>query len=145
MKMTFRKLCEYSGWDLKKAVDDRANGANFIELGENGRLVCDQDDCAAAIFYTDQRAAGQTVKVAGAAATRLRAVMREQPEADQLTMVSLENGSSFTLPTAGLDLSSGYNSGGYVRSAVMVDVRNLRARVRRAVDADEPVIGAGDE
>ncbi len=79
MKMTFRKLCQYAGWDLKKAGDDRANGADFIPPANGGRLICDGDDCAAAIFYMDQRKAGHTVKVAGTAATRLREAMHKYP------------------------------------------------------------------
>lgn len=144
MLMTFGKLCEYSNWDLKKAGDDRANGADFIR-STGSRIVCDQDDCAAAIFYTDQRAAGHTVKVAGAATARLRAAMRDHADADQLTIVTLLSGASFAAPTPTLDLGSGFTSGSYVATALTVDVRNLRERVRQAVEADQPVIGGGDE
>lgn len=146
MKMTFRRLCEYTGWDFKKAGDDRASGADFIKPPEGStRIVCDQDDCAAAFLYVDLRRAGQTVRVAGAAANRIRTAMRDHPEADQLTTVEMENGNRFTLPSADLDLTSGYTSGSPVSSATMVDVRNLRARVECAVAADERVIGAEDE
>jgi hypothetical protein len=143
--MTFRKVCEYTGWDYSKAGDDRLNGADFIAHSGSGRIVCDQDDCAAAFLYVDMRRAGHTVRVAGAAANRIRTAMRDHPEADQLTTVEMENGNRFTLPSADLDLTSGYTSGSPVTSATMVDVRNLRARVECAVAADERVIGAEDE
>ena len=142
--MTKRKLCEYTGWDFKKSSDDIANGADFILTGANGRMICDMDDCAAAFVYTDARQAGHTVKVAGALAKRLRAAMRDHPHADQLTVVTLLNGSTFTQPTADLDLTTGYVSGGFVLTATMFDIRNLRDRVRQAIAADPKVIGGDD-
>lgn len=143
--MTKRKLCQYTGWDFKKSSDDIANGADFILTGQNGRFICDGDDCAAAFAYTDARRAGQTVRAAGAMAKRLREAMQIFPTADQLTVVTLLNGSTFTQPTADLDLSTGYASGGFILTATMFDVRNFRDRVRQAVEADVPVIGGDDE
>lgn len=143
--MTKRKLCGYTGWDFKKSSDDIANGADFILTGANGRTICDTDDCATAFAYTDARKAGHTVRVAGAMAKRLRAAMRDYPDADQLTVVTLLNGSTFTQPTADLDLTTGYVSGGFVLTATMFDVRNLRDRVRQALEADPKVIGGDDE
>ncbi|WP_226661725.1 hypothetical protein [Alteriqipengyuania lutimaris] len=140
--MTMRKLCDYSGWDFKKSSDDRANGADFILTGNNGRFICDLDDCAAAFAYVHLREAGQTVRVAGASAKRLREAMAKYPQADQLTAVTTLNGLNSIHPTADLDLSTGYLSGGYVQTATMFDVRNLRDRVRQAVEADQEVIGA---
>lgn len=144
MLMTLRKVCEFTGWDFKKASDDRANGADFIPT-ENGRVTADQDDCAAAFAYMDARNAGQPVKVAGATACRLREAMRRYPAADQLTVVALLNGSTFAQPTDELDLSTGYISGGFILTATMFDVRNLRDRVRQAVEGDPRIIGAEDE
>ena len=143
--MTMRKLCEFTGWDFKRSADDRANGADFILTGKNGRLLCDGDDCAAAFIYVDARKAGQTVRVAGAMAKRLREAMRDFPDADQLTTVSLLNGSTFNQPSADLDLTTGYVSGGFILTATMFDVRNLRDRVRQAVEAEPAVIGGDDE
>lgn len=143
--MTMRKLCEFTGWDFKKSSDDRANGADFIDSVKEGRLICDGDDCAAAFAYTHARKMGLTVRVAGKLAKHLRRAMREHPTADQLTIVTLQNGLTFVQPTADLDLSTGFNSGSYVVCATMFDVRNLRQRVRDAVDAEPVVIGGGDE
>ena len=142
--MTKRKLCEYSGWDFKKSSDDIANGADFILTGENGRYTCDGDDCAAAFAYMDDRNAGLSVRVAGARAKRLREAMAKYPDADQLTAVTLLSGLTFMQPTTGLDLTGGYVSGSYVQTATMFDVRNLRDRVQKAVEADVRVIGADD-
>ncbi|MEL7684846.1 hypothetical protein AAG594_10955 [Citromicrobium bathyomarinum] len=68
--------------------------------------------------------------------------MAKFPQADQLTAVTTLNGMTSIHPTADLDLSTGYLSGGFVQTATMFDVRNLRDRVRQAVEADREVIGA---
>jgi len=142
--MTKRKLCEYKNLDFKKSSDDTLNGAGFLQVGRKGRIVCDADDCAAAFAYTDLRKTGQTVRVAGATAKRIREAMRDYPAADQLTVVSLLNGLTLTHPAADLDLTTGYVSRGFILSATMFDLRNLRERVRQAIAADCAVIGAED-
>jgi len=142
--MTLRKLCQLAGLDYKKFIDDRAAGADFIENNAAGRAVCDSDDCAAAFAYANGREAGLTRAVAGLTAKRLRQAMRDYPDADQLTIVSLENGKVFTHPTASLDLSTGFNSGSYLAHAATHDVRNLRRRVEQAI-ADEPVVIGADD
>jgi hypothetical protein len=150
MKMTLARACDHAGLDLKKTNDDRnilrrETGSDFLPAPVNGRTVCDRDDVAALDFYAQQRNTGHPVKLAGVNASRLRDAMRADPDADQLTLVVQANGNHFACPTAGLDLSSGFHSGGCILTATMVDVRNLRDRVQRAVDAYEPVIGADDE
>jgi hypothetical protein len=61
-----------------------------------------------------------------------------------VTLVTLENGNRFALPAEKLDLSSGYNSGGLVREALTLDVRNLRARIERLIEADSMLVGEAD-
>lgn len=152
MRFTYTKLCEIAGYDEKKLTDDRTilrrdTGMDFIKAqGALGvPLIADRDDVAAAILYAVVRNAGQPVKAAGVMAARIREGMAAHPDADQLTIVLIETGATFTLPTADLDLRSGYTSGGFVVTATTVEVGNLRERVQRAVEAYEPVIGADDE
>jgi hypothetical protein len=136
--MTIAKCSEIAGYDLKKLIDDRTilrretGGTDFLPAPTSGRTICDRDDAAALILYAEMRGAGQPVKVAGITASRIRDGMRHFPEADQLTIVSFQNGLTITLPSADLDLRTGYNSGSYLSTALLVDCRNLRARVQRA-------------
>lgn len=152
MRFTYPKLCEIAGYDEKKLTDDRTilrrdTGKDFINAqGALGvPLVASRDDVAATILYAVVRTAGQPVKLAGLMAARVREAMEAHPEADQLTIVTLENRFTFILPTDALDLRNGDTSGGKVVTATIVNVRNLRDRVQRAIDAYEPVIGAEDE
>ena len=152
MRFTYAKLCEIAGYDEKKLTDDRTilrrdTGTDFIMAqGALGvPLIADRDDVAATILYAVVRDAGQPVKVAGLTAQRVREAMHAHPEADQLTIVTLENRFTFVLPSDVIDLRPGDTSGGKIVTATVVDVRNLRARVQRAIDAYEPVIGADDE
>jgi hypothetical protein len=152
MRFTYAKLCKIAGCDEKKLTDDRTilrrdTGVDFIKAqGALGvALIADRDDVAASILYAVVRDAGQPVKIAGLMAARIRDAMQAHPEADQLSIVTLENRFTFILPASALDLRDGDTSGSKVVTATMVDVRNLRNRVQRAVDAYEPVIGADDE
>ena len=142
MLMRTKKLAAFIGWDKKKMGDDIATGhCGFVPAPVGSRRLWSLDDAAAAQFYMDGIGAGQTVRVAGIAATLLREGMRAHPSADQLTIVTLENGSTATLPTATLDLSGGYVSGGNLRCALTIDARNLRARIERAIAADAEIVG----
>jgi hypothetical protein len=146
LKFTNKNACRKIGWDRKTQADDIATGhCQFVAEVQDGFRYWDADDLTAGQFYIDGRKAGLTVKLSGIAASRLRRGMRNHPTADQLTVVTLENGSTSILPTATLDLSSGFVSGGYVATATMIDVRNLRARIQRAIDADAAIIGGDDE
>lgn len=112
------------------------NGEDFISRPASGRLkTVDIDDTAAICGYVDLIGAGYPVKLAGTIMSRVRVGMRAFPQAEQLMTVTLENGFNFTLPADTLDIRSGFSSGGYVSTAHLVDVRNLRERVRRALEA----------
>ena len=132
--------------DRKQQSDDIATGhCGHVPPAVNGMRHWRTDDLAAELLFMDLRREGYSVKNAGLIATRLRTAMREHPEADQLTLVTMMNGNRFAVPTAGLDLANGWTSGGPVREALMIDVRNLRARVSQLVEAYEPVIGGSDD
>jgi hypothetical protein len=145
MQVTNKKACQFIGWERKVQSDDKGTGHCGFCPGAHENYLWSKSHLIAGQFYVDERAAGKTVKLAGRAATKLHEALQRFPEADQLTIVTLDNGSSATLPTRDLDLSTGFISGGYVRTALTVDVRNLRLRLRRAIEADAAIIGADDE
>lgn len=143
---TNKKACQIIGWERKTQAGDLATGfCRFTPDTQDGFRLWDLDDMAAGLDFIDGRKAGQTVKLAGIAASRLRRGMLDHPTADQLTVLTLENGYTSIHPTASLDLSTGYVGGGYVATATMIDVRNLRARIQRAIDADAAIIGDHDD
>jgi hypothetical protein len=139
-----RALVAADNYPKKRLVDElvlvrRAadNGDDFISRSNTGRLTPDIDDTAALCGYADLIRAGYPVKLAGVIMSRIRAAMRDYPEADQLVTVTLENGNRFTLPADTVDLRSGYNSGGYVTFALTADCRNLRERAQRATEVQD--------
>lgn len=146
MKYTNKKMCQILSRDRRTQADDYSTGeCAYVPEPEGGCRFWTPDDMVAELFFLDQRADGYTVKIAGRVATRLRDGMRGAPEADLITVVRLENGSTFTAATADLDLSSGYTSGSFVRTALTIDVRNYRERVRRLIEADAQIVGGEDE
>jgi hypothetical protein len=151
MLMTLAEASEIAAFPSKNLIDDRVlirretGGPDIITRPAIGRPALDIDDAAALILYAEMRRAGQPVKFAGVFASRIRAAMRDYPDTDQLVSVTLENGNSFALPAEMLDLTTGYTSGQYLLTATLVDCRNLRARVQRAVEAYEPGIEAEHE
>ena len=142
MLMTIARVADdIARYDLKKLTDDRTiirqkTGEDFVEREANGRLLLDINGAAILCGYADLRNAGYPVKLAGTIMSRIRSAMQEHPEANQFVNVTLENGFNFTVAADTVDLSSGFNSGGYVSHAVTIDVRNLRERVRRAMEAE---------
>ena len=153
MQMTLARACMIAGYPQPNLIDERVLirrecGDDIITQVPPGRpLALDIDDAAALCLYADLRNAQHSypVKLAGLIASRIRTAMRANPRADQLVTVTLANGFSFTLPTDDLDLTSGFNTGGYVTTALLVDVRNYRERVTRSIEAFEPGTEADDE
>jgi hypothetical protein len=144
MNLTLQRACEIANYPPKLLTDDRpiirqeTGGLDIVPWAGGGRIVCDIDDAAALLLYAEMRRARLPVKYAGAFAARIRAAMSNNPNEPQFTTVLLGNGSTFTLPISTLDLSSGLSSGSYVVTATTVDVRRLRERVQREIDAYEP-------
>jgi hypothetical protein len=148
--MTLEKACEIAAYKPKWLIDDsyivrKETGEDFIEREAHGKPTLGIDGAAVLCGYVDLRNAGYPVKLAGAIMGRVRTAMRDYPEADQITIVLLANRSVFAVPTSQLDLSSGYTSGSYLVAATLIDVRNLRERVQRAIKAYEPGSEAEDE
>lgn len=146
MEYTTKKVCEILDRDRKTQADDIATGhCGHVPEAVGSLRFWEQDDIAAERWFMDLRAEGYPVRIAGALASRLHSAMRLHPDAAQLALVTLENGNRFALPADTLDLTSGFTSGCAVREAVTVDVRNLRARVLRLIEADARRIGDRDE
>lgn len=97
------------------------------------RFLSTAVDLPVLIFFSDLLKEGFTVRHAGRVAARLKGAMDCYPEAALLSLVTLENGSTFALPTEQVDISTGYNSGAYIRTALIVDARNLKRRVEVAL------------
>ena len=86
-----------------------------------------------------------TVRHASKIVERFKRAILKHPKAPQLALVKLANGSTFAQPTTDLDLASGFVSGQYLRSAMIVDLRNYRERVQREIAAAPMVIGGDDD
>lgn len=146
LEYTTKKVCQILDRDRKTQADDIATGhCGHVPEPIGNLRFWTLDDMAAERWFMDLRAEGYSVRIAGTFATRLREAIRLHPAADQLTLATLENGNRFALPADKLDLTSGFSSGCAVREAATVDVRNLRARVLRLIEADARRIGDRDE
>ena len=143
MHFTLAQACKLATYRLANLIDERVLirrecGDDFVTQSPAGLpLALDADDVAAVCGYADLRRAGYPVKLAGTIMGQLRTAMRANPNAAQLVAVRLENGFFFTLAVDSIDLSEGYNSGGFVSYAFLFDVRNYRARVQRAIAVNE--------
>ena len=146
MQFTTKKVCEILDRDRKPQADDIATGhCGHVPEAVGSLRFWEQDDIAAERWFMDLRAEGYPVRIAGTLASRLREAIRLHPAADQLTLVTLNNGNRFALPADTLDLTGGFTSGCAVREAVMVDARNLRERVKSLIDAAALIVGDRDE
>lgn len=146
MEYTTKKVCEILDRDRKTQADDIATGhCGHVPEAVGSFRFWERDDIAAEQWFMDMRAEGYAVRIAGALASRLRSAMRLNPDAAQLTLVTLENGNRFALPSDTLDLTGGFTSGCAVREAVMVDARNLRERVQSLIEAAAQIVGDRDE
>ncbi|WP_298018259.1 hypothetical protein [uncultured Parasphingopyxis sp.] len=67
-------------------------------------------------------------------AERFMIAVREYPDAPQLTMTVIQSGAISIQPTDGLNFDSGFINGGLVSFTMMIDVRNLAARVDTALE-----------
>lgn len=128
-------------WDRKTLADDKSTGALAFCPASEADTRWSAERICAALFYLDSRRDGLTRELAGRLASKLWSGMEEYPGADQLTIVKLENGSTSILSTASLDLSTGFVSGGNVATALLIEVRGLRERVARAIDAAAALVG----
>lgn len=129
-------------YDTKTQLDAYAVGTcDYADLFQDGKRVADEVVLIAEDAFLSLRADGFPVRLAGRFASRLAAGIRQHPDAAQIVMVVTENGNVSTLPGQSLDFSGGFISGDLLRSAIVFDVRNARARIERAIAADAELVG----
>lgn len=147
MLITTKTMCLIMGRDRKQQADDIATGhlAYVPDGGSNLRLWSVDGEMAVELFFTDLRKEKYTVRIAGMLASRLHRAMTAYPDADRIALVTLENGNRFGLPADQVDLTSGFSSGVPVRETLIVEVRNLRARITRMIEAASLIIGDADD
>lgn len=134
----------HPGFDRKLQADNYATGAcKYAEARFNGYWT--RDGLATEDYFLTLRREGWPVKLAGALATRLWEAVQVQPLADQLLLVTMENGNRFSAPAGSVDLTSGYTSGSLTREALLIDVRNLRERAQRLIDDHAELVGQVDD
>lgn len=145
MMFTTKAADQVLGRDRKQQEGDKATGhCGHLPKAVAGMCHWGPDDLAAELYFMDLRKDDHSVKLAGSIATRLRAAVRDNPHAEQITLVTMQNGNRFAVPTPDLDIANGWTSGGFIRDALTIDVRRLRARVQQLIEAYEPVIGGDD-
>lgn len=134
MQLTTKVVCQLLGRDRKSQADDIATGeCGYVPVADGNIRFWELEDVVAERFFMDLRADGYPVKLAGRIATRLRLGMASYPDAARIGLVRNENGNYFAADADKLDLSSGWHSGANVREALIVDICNLRRRVKRAI------------
>jgi hypothetical protein len=123
----------------------KSNGAIGFLPGPLEHHLWSLPRAAVALFYLIQCEAGLTVKTAGRWATKLWEGVQMHPDQDQLTLLTLENGATSIHPAGSVDLASGYVGGGFIVTALTVDLRNLRDRLEKAVEQEAAIIGERDD
>ena len=142
MQFTTKKLCQILGRDRKTQADDIATGyCSHVPDGNGNLRLWSFDEAALELNFLNLRSDHHTVRLAGFITSRLHRAMTAYPDADRLALVTMENGNRFGVPADSIDLTSGYSSGGAVRETLIVDVRNLRARVARMIEAAAQIVG----
>lgn len=149
LKYTRQAACHiiaqaHPGFD-RQAESDLASAGGFRPPLFVGQVQYGVTELVVLAMQQDRRADGWPVRLAGEFAARLHRAMTAHPEADRLALVTLENGNRFAVPADSIDLTSGYSSGAPVREALIVDVRNLRARIERMIDAAAQIVGEPNE
>ena len=146
MQFTTKFICRAFDRDRKQQADDIATGhCGHVPDGGGNLRLWSMDDALAELYFTDLRAEHHTVRLAGTLATRLRRAIEKHPEADRLALVTLENGNRFAIPADDIVLTSGFSSGACIREALLIDVRNLRARAARLIEAAQQIVGEADD
>lgn len=149
LKYTRQAACHiiaqaHPGFD-RQAESDLASAGGFRPPLFVGQVQYGVDELVVLDMQQSLRAERWPVRLAGGFAARLHRAITAHPEADRLALVTLGNGNRFAVPADSIDLSSGYSSGAHVREALIVDVRNLRARISRMIDAAAQIVGDHDE
>ena len=146
MQYTTKFICRAFDRDRKQQADDIATGhCGHVPDGGGNLRLWSMDDALAELYFIGKRDEHYTVRMAGELSTHLRRAIDKHPDADRLALVTLENGNRFAVPADEIDLTTGYSSGACIREALLIDVRNLRARAARVIEAAQQVVGEADD
>jgi len=149
IKYTRKTACnilaqEHTAFDRAAESDQAAHGG-FRPEPFAGQHRYGVNELAALDYQLCLRREGWPVKLAGALATRLHTAMLQHPAADRLALVTLANGNRFAMPAESVNLSTGYSSGAPVREALVIDVRNLRERIKDMIERAALIVGGSDD
>lgn len=129
----------------RQAESDMASHGGFRPEPFAGQVLYGEAELIALDRQLTRREEGFSVRVAGEEAARLHRAITAHPAADRLALVTLMNGNRFALPADQVDLASGYSSGVPVREALVIDARNLRARIADMIEAAGRIVGEPDD
>lgn len=129
----------------RQAESDMTGAGGFRPEPYAGQVLYGMTELIALDRQLTLREEGYSVRLAGEHASRVHRALTAYPDADRLALVTLDNGNRFALPAEQVDLASGYSSGLAVREALLVDVRNLRARIERMIEAAGRIVGEPDD
>lgn len=128
----------------RQAESDQASAGGFRPEPIAGQLLYGEPELIALDEQQRMKAEGFSVRLAGDRATRLHRGILADPEAERLLLVALDNGNRFAANADEFDLASGFSSGSTMREAVIIDVRNLRARIARMIEDAAAIVGEPD-
>lgn len=129
----------------RQAESDMTAAGGYRPVPFAGQPMYGEAELIALDAFLTKRNEGYPVRLAGDFARRFHAALTAHPQADRLALVTLENTKRFAVDADQLDLTTGYSSGSPVREALVVDARNLRARIAGMIDAAGLIVGERDE
>jgi hypothetical protein len=138
--------CSVTGVDQSDFIARRTSGVATIGPAKPPRGKASQSTLGDLIgMKIDQelRELGCKPREANQRASRFLDAMDQYPNEERLTCFKLENGATRILPSKGLDLSTGFNSGGYVVSGIEFSILNIREIIEKKLAA-HPVLFNGD-
>lgn len=129
----------------RQAENDQASAGGFRPEPFAGQLRYGDPELIALDHQQSLKAEGYSVRLAGDRATRLHRGIVANPEAERLALVTLDNGNRFAVNSDEFDLTTGYCSGSMIRESIIIDIRNLRARIARMIEDAAAVVGEPDD
>ena len=149
IKYTRKAACgimaqEHTSFD-RAAESDQASNGGFRPEPYAGQHRYGINELVALDYQLCLRREGVPVRLAGSLAARLHTAISQHPAADRLALVTLANGNRFAAPADSVDLATGYSSGAPVREALVIDARNLRARIADMIERAALIVGEADD
>lgn len=138
--------CSATGVDRSDFIARRTSGEVTIGPAKPPRGQASRSTIAMLIamkIYQEFLELGCKPRDANKLASRFQDALDQYPNEERLTLFKLENGATRILPSKGLDLSTGFNSGGYVLSAIEFSILNIREIIEKKLAA-HPVLFNGN-